>query len=76
MLAMDAHEHPTQALLDMMTLRESTVHSKGCAYVLLVIFDTAAVALSNNLLIENYGCTKYPCAADNTYPAEYGRTWR
>jgi aspartate carbamoyltransferase catalytic subunit len=67
------HEHPTQALLDMMTLREKFGTLKGLRVCLVGDISHSRVALSNIIGLKTVGAHVVLCAPATLVPREVDR---
>lgn len=68
-----AHEHPTQALLDMMTLREKYGHLKGLRVVIVGDIAHSRVARSNIWGLKTMGASVAVCGPKTLMPLEVER---
>ena len=68
-----AHAHPTQALLDMLTLRERNIPLKGAKMVIVGDILHSRVARSNIALWKKYGADVHVCGPGTLLPREIER---
>src|SRR5262245_38306887 len=64
-----AHEHPTQALLDAMTIRQHKQHLDGLKVAIVGDVAHSRVARSNIHLLTKFGSDVWLCAAPTLMPA-------
>jgi aspartate carbamoyltransferase catalytic subunit len=67
------HEHPTQALLDAVTLREKLGRIEGLRVVILGDIEHSRVARSNIFLLTKLGATVTVCGPPTMLPAEIAK---
>jgi aspartate carbamoyltransferase catalytic subunit len=63
-----AHEHPTQALLDLLTIREKKGHFEGLSAAIVGDIAHSRVARSNIHLLTTFGSQVWLCAAPTLMP--------
>lgn len=68
-----AHAHPTQALLDMLTLRERNICLKGAKMTIVGDILHSRVARSNIALWKKYGADVHVCGPGTLLPREIER---
>ena len=67
------HEHPTQALLDMFTMREKFGKLKGLKVAVLGDLKHSRVAMSNAFGLNKFGANVYAYAPATMVPKEFAR---
>ena len=70
-----AHEHPTQALLDALTMRQRKGRLKGLRVAIVGDILHSRVARSNLLLLTKMGASVRALRAAHPRPARASRPW-